>query len=243
MIYVLSDIHGQKRRFDSILEQIDLRPEDTLYVLGDVIDRNPDGIKILRKLMAMPNVKMILGNHEHLMLDALYHPHGDSKLDWGYQQRMNLWYRNGGNVTHNYLKRIRKSLRTEIFEYLSKLPLNEEVFVNGNRFILVHAAPTELFQKYCAFTKYTTEKAFALWYRFNEHDIHPCDGTVVFGHTKTNHFQQGQPLRIWYGPGLICVDCGCSCPEWDDLSCTQKGRLACLRLDDMKEFYSEEERS
>ena len=39
MIYVMSDIHGQKRRFDSIMKQIKLQPEDTLYVLGDVIDR------------------------------------------------------------------------------------------------------------------------------------------------------------------------------------------------------------
>jgi serine/threonine protein phosphatase 1 len=46
MIYVMSDIHGQKRRFDSVMKQINLQPEDTLYVLGDVIDRNPDGIKI-----------------------------------------------------------------------------------------------------------------------------------------------------------------------------------------------------
>lgn len=45
MIYVMSDIHGQKRRFDSVMKQINLQPEDTLYVLGDVIDRNPDGIK------------------------------------------------------------------------------------------------------------------------------------------------------------------------------------------------------
>ena len=71
MIYVLSDIHGQRRRFDSIMKQINLQPEDTLYVLGDVIDRNPDGIKILRQLMAMPNVKLLLGNHEQMMLDAL----------------------------------------------------------------------------------------------------------------------------------------------------------------------------
>lgn len=39
-----------------------------LYVLGDVIDRFPDGIEILQELMAMPNVKMLLGNHEYMML-------------------------------------------------------------------------------------------------------------------------------------------------------------------------------
>lgn len=47
MIYVMSDIHGNMRRFRSVLEKIQLRPEDTLYVLGDVIDRHPYGIEIL----------------------------------------------------------------------------------------------------------------------------------------------------------------------------------------------------
>lgn len=65
MIYVMSDIHGNAIRFNSIMEQIDLQPEDTLYILGDVIDRYPDGIRILRLLMSMPNVQMLLGNHEY----------------------------------------------------------------------------------------------------------------------------------------------------------------------------------
>ena len=74
MTYVLSDIHGQMRRFQSVMKQINLQSEDTLYVLGDVIDRYPDGIKTLRQLMAMPNVKLLLGNHEFMMLNALYYP-------------------------------------------------------------------------------------------------------------------------------------------------------------------------
>lgn len=80
MIYVMSDIHGHKRRFDSVMKQINLRPEDTLYVLGDVVDRNPDGIKILRQIMAMPNVKMVLGNHELMMLEAIYYPRPKTKI-------------------------------------------------------------------------------------------------------------------------------------------------------------------
>ena len=47
MIYVLSDIHGNERRFRSILEQIDLQPSDTLWVLGDVIDRGEHGAELL----------------------------------------------------------------------------------------------------------------------------------------------------------------------------------------------------
>ena len=44
MTYVMSDIQGHRRRFESVMEQICLQPEDALYILGDIIDRNPDGI-------------------------------------------------------------------------------------------------------------------------------------------------------------------------------------------------------
>ena len=71
MTYVMSDIHGNSKRFDSVMNQIDLQPEDTLYILGDVIDRYPDGIRILRRIMKTPNVKMLLGNHEYMMLETM----------------------------------------------------------------------------------------------------------------------------------------------------------------------------
>ena len=56
MTYVLSDIHGNLQRFKSIMAQINLQTNDTLYVLGDVIDRYAEGIKILRQIMRMPNI-------------------------------------------------------------------------------------------------------------------------------------------------------------------------------------------
>lgn len=96
MIYVMSDIHGNLARFESVMKQIELRPTDTLYILGDVVDRYPDGIKILRRIMQMPNVKMLLGNHEHMMLNAV----GDclyAKPERYIDNRpIRLWYRNGG---------------------------------------------------------------------------------------------------------------------------------------------------
>ena len=146
MIYVMSDIHGQKRRFDSVMKQINLQPDDTLYILGDVIDRNPDGIKILRQIMAMPNAKMLLGNHELMMMNALYYPPPEDEEcpDLYYGPKLSLWYRNGGQITHNYLKHIKKTIRQEIFEYLEKLPLNIELTKNNRQFILTHAAPVDL---------------------------------------------------------------------------------------------------
>ena len=159
MTYVLSDIHGNAARFYSVMKQISLQPEDTLYVLGDVIDRYPDGIRILRLLMRMPNVKLLLGNHEYMMLNALDGPEpGDSRA-------LRLWYRNGGNVTHAYLKHIRRAIRQEIFDYLRTLPLNLEIEVNGQAYLLVHGG---VLDRYCEHTdRYGDPVHYAFWYRMD----------------------------------------------------------------------------
>lgn len=86
MIYVISDIHGNYRRFRSVLKQIKLKPTDALYILGDVIDRHPDGIKILRWIMTQSNVKMLLGIHEYMMLRALGHPYDEAAAYFGIGQ-------------------------------------------------------------------------------------------------------------------------------------------------------------
>ena len=43
--YVMSDIHGMADLFKRMLEQIGFSDEDTLYILGDMIDRG----RILRE--------------------------------------------------------------------------------------------------------------------------------------------------------------------------------------------------
>lgn len=46
------------------------------------------------------------------------------------------------------------------------------------------------------------------------------------------------PLTVWHGNRLIGIDCGSGFPI-NENAYLEKGRLACLRLDDMKEFYSD----
>ena len=41
MTYAVSDIHGCYDKYRELLRAIQLHPDDTLYVLGDVIDRGP----------------------------------------------------------------------------------------------------------------------------------------------------------------------------------------------------------
>ena len=52
MIYVMSDIHGQAGAFYKMLKKICFSDNDQMYVLGDVIDRGPDGIEIIKYVMS-----------------------------------------------------------------------------------------------------------------------------------------------------------------------------------------------
>lgn len=57
--YVMSDIHGNFKKFLLMLERIDFKEEDSLYILGDVIDRGTKGLSILDyiNMLGIYNIK------------------------------------------------------------------------------------------------------------------------------------------------------------------------------------------
>ena len=239
MTYVLSDIHGDKRRLDCILEQINLTPDDHLYVIGDVIDRKPYGIEILDKLLGMENVTLLLGNHELMMLNALS---GGADLSGPFpvfrdEEAWELWDYNGGLVTLASLMKKPKAEIDKLLQTLNNLPLTAEVTVNNRTFLLVHGAP--LTKKILTGYSPRKEKSLVTWGRVTPETELFDDKTVIFGHTPTIYFQGDQRLSIWHDKNRIGIDCGCAFDKIEDGSRTFYGRLGCLRLDDMKEFYAE----
>ena len=62
MIYICSDIHGNYEKYRALLEKISFRDEDALYILGDVFDRGPAGLRVLRDMINRPHVVPLLGN-------------------------------------------------------------------------------------------------------------------------------------------------------------------------------------
>lgn len=215
MIYVMSDIHGQYSRYKSIMRQIKLRKNDHLYVLGDCIDRNPDGLKILKELYYRKNATVLLGNHELMMLEALTKTHP-------YNEYRHRWYNNGGEVTH---KRLRYYDQDEILDIIRSLPVNVDITCNGVNYLLVHGGPIGYKPKY------KDETFDSVWKRLDRYAKLPEGKTVIFGHTPTARYQVAYPMKIYHGDNrMIGIDCGCAYID---------GRLGCLRLDDMQEFYSE----
>lgn len=134
MHYCISDIHGEFDRYQAMLEEIHLTDDDTLYVIGDAIDRAPGGIDVLEDIMARKNVVMLMGNHEQMCLDTL----GKNNV-YGARQ---LWASNGGSVTRReLLYHMDAWRRNAILNFLSSLPDRLDIEVNSRRFHLVHGCP------------------------------------------------------------------------------------------------------
>ena len=73
-LYCIGDLQGCNRPFQQLLKKIDFSPSrDTLYLLGDVVNRGPDSLGVLRSLMALGNAaQCLLGNHDLHLLAVAY---------------------------------------------------------------------------------------------------------------------------------------------------------------------------
>ena len=69
--YCVSDIHGDHDKYFRILKEISFSEDDTLFVLGDVVDRGPQSMEVLLDMMGRPNVIPIVGNHEFMAARCL----------------------------------------------------------------------------------------------------------------------------------------------------------------------------
>jgi serine/threonine protein phosphatase 1 len=226
MHYVMSDCHDRYDLFLEMLEKIQFSGEDQLWFLGDAIDRgNGDGIKILQHIRSVPNIHMLLGNHEHMMLQALADGTPDVAGSWIY---------NGGRSTLKALGNLSPEERTTLVRWMAGLPVEAYVEVDGRKFYLVHGWPGD-------------SPWDMVWGRpRNGDEKNPVsDCTLIVGHTPVYILacgnrglegyilymnRQGLPLRIFHGKEFIDLDCGCG----HDYPCC---RLSCLRLEDMEEFY------
>ena len=85
----MSDIHGQYNAMRKLLESVDVNFEkDQLVVLGDLIDRGPHSVKVLKYLRQLKikypkNVFVIIGNHEVMMREYIFEGKSDRWLRFG----------------------------------------------------------------------------------------------------------------------------------------------------------------
>ena len=214
MNYCMADIHGELDWFEAMLEQISFSSRDHLYILGDVIDRGPHGVDLLKQILERRNITLLLGNHEQMCLDTL-----GPRNQYGARE---LWRQNGGMATYRDLVyRCTPQVRGRILRFLSVLPDHLDLEVGGRKFHLVHGCPG-------------ADRESRLWGRVSADSRTPCPGALcLVGHTPTAFLtgRMDEDFRIWHGEGILDLDCGCGSRN------NPHRRLACLRLEDLAEFY------
>lgn len=249
--YVLSDIHGLYDKLINMLGKIHFTKSDTLYILGDVIDRGPDGIKLYQHIMKYQNIHVLKGNHEAFFLDAFSERmDSDNQENWNeklFSIRNQVWMGfNGGASTVRAFLQLEADEQMKIYEYIRQEKEYELINVNEHQYLLIHAgldltdgmSLQEILER-------DIQKEQHLWIRdeFLCSDRRLEDITIIFGHTPTpllparyvdlQSMTKENALRckyamIYHGDGKIDIDCGCA----------GNFNLGCLRLDDFEEFYT-----
>ena len=129
-VFLVTDLHGNLKGLLKLLDKIGYdSSKDLLISLGDLIDRGDESLSLLMYFIDNPNRISLAGNHEDMMIDALFsktHKHG----------RKAMWDGEGGawakDVSNTTLTHIGRKIQNQ-FAYTATLTLR-----CGTRFGLTH---------------------------------------------------------------------------------------------------------
>lgn len=228
MTYVMSDIHGEYEKYYKMLELIGFNDEDSLYILGDVVDRGEKPMEVLLDMMEQPNVYPILGNHDALAMwllkvvmeieetNTFSEEDGEAIIEWCYE---------GGQTTMAGFRKLSREKQLDILDYLHEFQSAEVVEVGEKTFVLVHAglgnySPEKKLRDYTV-DELCMARSDPNTEYFDDENIF-----TVMGHTPT--LSISGKAEIYKCGRNFFIDCG---------ACFSEGRLACLCLDNLEEFY------
>lgn len=230
--YVISDIHGEYEMFNRLLEKIQLKETDTLYVLGDILDRGAHPIKTILKLMEMTNVICLAGNHELMALECLEFLMQEitdisiDEVDEKMLDNLVTWQYNGSKTTIDEFRSLSREMQYAVIEYLKDFMVYEELTIHEKEFLLVHGGLGNYYPGK-DIEEYSLKEL--IWDRA-EYDIQYFENVyVVTGHTPTQGILGNlRPGYIYKKHNHIAIDCG---------SNQLDGHLAAICLDNGVEFY------
>ena len=128
--FAISDIHGCAKTFRKlVLEVIELSMADTLYLLGDYVNKGPDSKGVLDFIFELQNsgynLKCLRGNHEQDLIDGL-------KYSWVEIEFLNR----GGRAT---LQSFGVDNVHQIPEKYLKFIISLPFFFETENYLLIHA--------------------------------------------------------------------------------------------------------
>lgn len=236
MLYLVSDIHGNLKKFKRLIKKIDFNSKkDNIIILGDVLDRNSEGIEIIKYLKPYikdGTIELLLGNHELFCIMYL-----DGILDGI------IWDRFGGKETRRVVDKMSDEEKTELKDFLKSLPIcskNNSKYLGD--FICTHSG---LHANYLIRNNDNTinvwksiEEAYkADCYNFmcgmDLHDLPSSDKKaldtyIIVGHVPCSRLKDDvKDNRFVRTPNYMDIDAGCG----------HNGKLGCYIVDTDEEVY------
>lgn len=224
MTYCISDIHGEYELFLELMNKIAFTKSDTLIVLGDLIDKGMDSVRLLKVLLAHPNCKVILGNHEYDFL----------KFYWGAMRQAGDNYEKVLDKLQNYFPHDKRRLTWEIMDMLEGLP----AYFEFDNFICAHSGvPLDVNDKVTDLSKATIEQL--VYDRgFKDRRVIPQESKcVIYGHTPTRYLTNRDEIIFYSRSGNLTGKISDYYKIHIDTGVYLSGVLGCLRIDDCKTFY------
>ena len=225
MIYVMSDIHGCYEMYQKMLKKIAFGEKDLLYILGDVVDRGTEGMKVVLDIADRENVILLRGNHDHTAAVLLSHFHilEEENCSKVLLEVYKDWLSDGGDKTLLEFLKLSPDEREKVLVTLGKTEFFKEMDINGKHYLLAHTVPEkERLQEYPNWELYD--------YIIGEPDYEEVyfeDKYIITGHTPTGLIDKNSNGKIWMKNNHIAIDCGA----------VFGNKLGCLCLNTLEEFY------
>jgi serine/threonine protein phosphatase 1 len=126
----ISDIHGCARTFKKlVLEKVVLDKQDTLFLLGDYINKGPDSKGVLDFIFELKNsgfnVQCLRGNHEQYLIDGL-------QYSW---EEIAFLSRGGKETLESFDAKSIRDIPEKYLDFIRALPYYVELQDN----LLIHA--------------------------------------------------------------------------------------------------------
>ncbi|MEE1257580.1 MAG: metallophosphoesterase [Lachnospiraceae bacterium] len=227
MTYVMSDIHGCYNKYVEMLAKIEFSTADRLYILGDVVDRGSNGMKVLLDIAKHNNIILLMGNHDQealLLLSQLYKLIEEEVSD-ELLEVYQMWLSDGGNATVSEFLQLSVEEQIKALQELKNALYYKEVIINDVKYLLAHTVPEK---EELQDIKSCDSEAFLMGEPEYEKQYFE-DVIIITGHTPTEYIDQASKGRIWRGNNHIAVDCGA----------VYGNSLGCICLETGEEYYSE----
>ena len=223
MDYCISDIHGNYDLFCRLLDKIKFCDKDKLYVLGDIIDKGQDSIRLAKLLFSIPNVYCIAGNHEYDFLKyyrALMKQTED--YDWVLEKLRSYF-------TDGYL------LDWKTVDQFDLLPF----YIETDKFIGVHAGIP--FQDGMLLPPEDARPEQLVYDRFfKEPNVLPRgEKCILYGHTPVRYLTGRDEILLYQrdGTGKGSQNIADYCKIHLDTGVALSGVLGCFTVNSCQTFY------